>query len=157
VVDTVVQITPPAGGKNVRVQIRDGILLEELLEHIQIPIHVAKAIVGGSFLGHAQHRFDVPLTQETECVILQTDSEISTTADEPCMNCGVCVRTCPMRLLPNELSRYCEYGKFREAERMDLFCCIECGICAYVCPVRRPMVHLLRYGKQELLDSRGIS
>lgn len=153
--DAMVQVTSSAGGEDTWVRFREGMLLEELLGHIpSIPKQPAKAIIGGPFLGYAQYRFDVPITQETECVTLQTESEVSFTADEPCMNCGICVRSCPMRLLPNELSRYCEYGKFREAERMDLFCCIECGICAYVCPVKRPMVHLMRYGKQELLASR---
>lgn len=156
--DSVLQITPPDGGEDLWFRIREGALLQEVLEHVfPEPQPLAKAIMGGNFLGHAQHRFDVPVTQETECVILQTESEISTTASEPCINCGMCVRTCPMRLLPNELSRYCEHGKFREAERMELFCCIECGICAYVCPVKRPMVQLLRYGKQELLAAAEAS
>jgi electron transport complex protein RnfC len=155
VLESVLQVTAPNLGGGMWVQIREGMLLEELLEHITVPPEsLAKAVLGGPFLGHAQHRLDVPLTQETECIVLQRQRDVSTSADEPCMNCGTCVRLCPMRLLPNELSRYCEYGKFREAERMDLFCCIECGICAYVCPVKRPMVQLFRFGKQELLASR---
>jgi electron transport complex protein RnfC len=59
-----------------------------------------------------------------------------------------------MRLLPNELSKYCEFNVFEEAERNYLFHCIECGICSYVCPAKRPMVQLLRFGKQELQAMR---
>jgi len=62
----------------------------------------------------------------------------------------LCVRHCPAQLLPNELSKYCEFNLFEEAKDKYLLHCIECGICAYVCPEKRPMLHLLRFGKREL-------
>ena len=87
-------------------------------------------------------------------MFFQTEADLTLFEDEPCINCGRCVQACPMRLFPNELSRACEYGRFEEAEGKDLTRCIECGICSYVCPVRRPMVHLMRFGKNELSASR---
>jgi len=150
-VETAIQVSAPSQGLEVRVNVREGTLLEELLSHVSpLPESPAKAIVGGPFLGYAQHQLQVPITQKTDSVILQNGNELSHYANQPCINCGDCVRSCPMRLLPNELSKYCEYGDFHGAQKIDLFHCIECGICSYVCPARRPMVHLLRYGKQEL-------
>jgi electron transport complex protein RnfC len=56
-----------------------------------------------------------------------------------------------MRLMPNFLGKYCEFGKYEEAaDQYALFTCIECGLCAYVCPSRRPLVHFIKLGKQEL-------
>jgi electron transport complex protein RnfC len=73
----------------------------------------------------------------------------------PCINCGLCVQACPTRLLPGMISKYCEYGRFEEAEAADLFHCIECGLCAYVCPAKRPMIHYFRHAKEEIMVRRA--
>jgi electron transport complex protein RnfC len=99
----------------------------------------------------------VPITHEIDSIVLQSEGEIARYTNEPCINCGYCVRACPMGLLPNELSKHCEYGSFLAAERNDLHHCIECGICSYVCPAKRPMVHLMRFGKQQLSEQREAS
>jgi len=149
--DTVVQFTSPSSGLDTLIRVREGTLIEDILKHFSLSEKgLAKVLHNGPFLGTALHRLDVPVTQETDSIILQTEKEITRYSNEPCMNCGYCVRHCPMKLLPNELSKNCEYGRFDAAERMDLFSCIECGICAYVCPVNRPMVQLIRFGKQEI-------
>jgi electron transport complex protein RnfC len=153
--DTVVQVTAPSSGIDTLVRVREGTLIKDILEHLSLSkMNLAKVLCGGPFLGIALHRLDVPVTQETDSIILQTEREITRYSDEPCMDCGYCVRHCPMKLLPNELSKNCEYGRFDAAERLDLFFCIECGICAYVCPVNRPMVQLMRFGKQEIEAGR---
>jgi len=156
--DTVIQVEALAAGVRQLVRAPIGILLEDLLGNLSgLPDRPAKVIIGGIFLGDAQFSFTVPINQETDVVTLQTADELHRSADEPCFNCGYCVRHCPMQLLPNELGKYCEYGKFDDAERNFLFHCIECGVCAYVCPAKRPMVQLLRFGKKELLAMREAS
>ncbi|MFC1883647.1 4Fe-4S binding protein [Thermodesulfobacteriota bacterium] len=153
--ETVVQLTAPDHGINIRIKVREGTLLEDALTHIiPKPDDISKIILGGPFLGYAQHDMKVPLIQEVDSIILQGKKGLSQYKNESCINCGYCVRACPVRLVPSELSKYCEYGKFRQAEKEGLFACIECGICAYVCPTRRPMIHLLRFGKQELTAMR---
>ncbi|MBW2093660.1 MAG: 4Fe-4S dicluster domain-containing protein [Deltaproteobacteria bacterium] len=153
--DVVVQITAPSSGIDTLVRVREGTLIEDILEALSLSREgLAKVLCGGPFLGTALHRLDVPVTQEIDSIILQTEQEIIHYSNEPCMNCGYCVLHCPMKLLPNELTKHCEYGKFDVAERMDIFSCIECGICAYVCPVNRPMVQLICFGKREIEAAR---
>jgi len=154
-VETLVQISAPSQWIHNFAIVREGTLLEEALAHISPePKNPARVIAGGPFLGHAMYSLQVPLLQQTEMVLFQGEGDFASYKDEPCINCGRCVQFCPMRLFPNELTRACEYGRFEEAESKDLFRCIECGICSYVCPVRRPMVHLIRFGKNELSASR---
>ena len=43
--------------------------------------------------------------------------------------------------------------RFDAAEREGLLSCIECGCCDYVCPSQRPMVHLFRHAKHQLLET----
>lgn len=150
--ETLVHVAIPRQKMNQIVQVRIGTLVEDVLRHLlpDFPKETAKVILGGPFLGYAQHNFRIPLTQQTDSLILQHKKDLISYKDMPCINCGNCVSLCPMRLYPHELGRYCEYGLFEEAEKVQLFHCIECGICAYVCPSRRPMVQLIRLGKQEL-------
>ncbi|MFO7785145.1 MAG: 4Fe-4S dicluster domain-containing protein [Thermodesulfobacteriota bacterium] len=153
--EALVQISAPSQWIHTFVRVREGTLLEDALEHLSpAPKDPARLICGGPFLGHAMYGLQVPLIQQTEAVFFQAEGDFAPYEDEPCINCGRCVQSCPMRLFPNELSRACEYERFDEAEKNDLFRCIECGICSFVCPVRRPMVHLIRFGKHELSASR---
>ncbi|HOP46190.1 MAG TPA: 4Fe-4S dicluster domain-containing protein [Desulfobacteraceae bacterium] len=153
--ETTVQVSALFKDVNVYVRVAEGILLEELIEQLLLSgKDVSKAIIGGSFLGYAQQDLNVPITQEADAIILQNADELSLFSNQSCINCGYCVRSCPMRLMPNELSKNCEYSLFDKAEELDIFYCIECGICSYVCPARRPMVHLIRFGKREILASK---
>ncbi len=135
-----------------------GTMLEDLLRQMPPPPRApGKIILGGLLLGHSQFSLNVPLLQDVDSVIVQDAGDLTQTRNDPCINCGSCVQHCPMRLLPNEIGKYCEYGLFEEAESIALFHCIECGICGYVCPARRPMTHLIRHGKQEIQNMRKAS
>jgi electron transport complex protein RnfC len=135
--------------KNLRVRI--GTLVQDLIEQqAGLKGEPVKVIAGGAMTGFALFSTDIPVTKETAALIFQTAAEVKSFSPDACINCGLCVRHCPSRLLPNELSKYCEFSMFEEARDKYLLHCIECGICAYVCPEKRPMLHLMRYGKREL-------
>lgn len=135
--------------KNLRVRI--GTLVQDLIEQqAGLKGEPVKVIAGGAMTGFALFSTDIPVTKETAALIFQTAAEAKSFSPDACINCGLCVRHCPSRLLPNELSKYCEFSMFEEARDKYLLHCIECGICAYVCPEKRPMLHLMRYGKHEL-------
>jgi len=70
--------------------------------------------------------------------------------DNPCINCGACLRACPMRLRPNMLSRYAEFGQYESCRKEQLATCIECGMCGWVCPACRPMQQHFRMAKFQL-------
>jgi len=154
-VDALVQVSAPSQWIHNFVRVREGTLLKDALEHISAaPKDPARVVTRGPFLGYSVYDLNIPMLQQTEAIVFQGEKDLSLYENEPCINCGFCVRACPMRLFPNELSRACEYGHFEEAEGKDLLRCIECGICSFVCPVRRPMVHLMRFGKSELAARR---
>lgn len=72
----------------------------------------------------------------------------------PCINCGECVLRCPARLMPNLITRYAEYDRFEIARAHGLDLCFECGLCAYYCTARRPLLHLIRFAREQLRASR---
>ena len=55
-----------------------------------------------------------------------------------------------MRLRPNMLSRYSEFGQYERCRGEYIDACIECGMCGYVCPARRPMQQFFRMAKLNL-------
>lgn len=151
VLDTLVQVA--AAGRLQVVRVPIGTSVQTVIEQLNgDSSHTTKAIIGGLCLGYAQYDYRAPLTQRTDSIVLQAAAQMSRTSNQACINCGNCVHVCPMNLLPNELGKFCEYGKFMEAKQQFLSHCIECGLCAFVCPAKRPMVQLMRYGKKELLE-----
>jgi len=135
--------------KNYRVRL--GTPVKDLLKQLGgLKAEPVKVIAGGAMTGMALFSTDIPVTKEMDALIFQTTEEATSFSSDGCINCGLCVRHCPARLLPSELSKYCEFNMFEEAKDKYLLHCIECGICAYVCPEKRPMLHLLRFGKREL-------
>jgi Na+-translocating ferredoxin:NAD+ oxidoreductase subunit C len=113
----------------------------------------AKIIVGGPMTGMAHYDLSVPLSKEATGLFALTEEEITLTVGyRQCINCGRCVAVCPVNLVPGMLSLYCAKDRFDRAEQQGVLTCIECGCCDYVCPSRRPLVHLFRYAKHQLME-----
>ena len=70
-------------------------------------------------------------------------------ATSPCIRCGWCARACPEGLLPQELFRGINAGRWSEMERLRLADCVECGACDMACPSQLPLLATFRYGKSE--------
>lgn len=153
-VDTLITIGGGAfsqqGIAQVRLGTEIGALVEALGGFTQEP---AKIILGGPMMGVAQYDLTTPITRETPGLFALTRDEIVLVGDyRECINCGLCVKVCPVNLVPGVLSMYCAKDRFETAEKEGLFTCIECGCCDYVCPSRRPMVHLFRHAKHQLTE-----
>lgn len=154
-VDTLISVGGGAlthqGIVRVRIGTEIGALIESLGGFIKEP---AKIILGGPMTGMAQYELSVPITKEITGLFALRADEAGISKDyRQCINCGLCVKVCPVNLVPGLLSLYCAKDRFDAAEKEGLLSCIECGCCEYVCPSRRPMVHLFRHAKQQLLET----
>jgi electron transport complex protein RnfC len=100
--------------------------------------------------GHAIHTEDLPISYDTDGIMIQDKGQIDWNSDTHCVNCGECVRACPAQIPVNMLVRLLENSLYEEAAReYDLLSCIECGLCSYVCIGRIPVFHHIMLGKQE--------
>jgi Na+-translocating ferredoxin:NAD+ oxidoreductase subunit C len=105
-----------------------------------------KVVLGGPMTGQAQSDLDVSVGKSTNGIVaFEKPLEIS--RRYACINCGNCVKTCPMRLVPSYLAKHIRKNNLEEAAAWGLFDCIECGSCAYVCPSKIDLVHFVKLGK----------
>jgi len=135
----------------VNVSARIGTHIKEILDALNIEMqHGDRLVLGGPMMGHAIYSEDVPVSWDTDAIMLQDKNQIILNSDSQCINCGECVRACPAKVPVNMLIRVLENGLYEEAAKeYDLLSCIECGFCTYVCTARIPIFHYIMLGKYE--------
>ena len=131
--------------------VRVGTPLSELIKYCGGPKgEVKKVISGGPMMGISLPYIEnFSVTKGTSGVLLL--SEIDEHEPGVCIRCARCVDACPMRLLPEKITKLIEKGEFEQAEKYGALDCVECGSCAYICPAKIPLVHLIRFGKSKIM------
>ena len=104
-------------------------------------------ISGGPMLGMAITRTDIPATKGTSGVPALGEEAVDP-VESACINCGRCLRACPMQLMPTLLDRCVRADRYDEAEKYGIMNCIECGACTFVCPAKRLLTQSCRQGKK---------
>jgi electron transport complex protein RnfC len=110
----------------------------------------AKVIIGGPMRGRAVTDLSLPVTKDTTAVLALTEEEVGTDRQQPCIECGACVRACPMGIEPERLHKFVQQGRTEEALADGILDCTECGACSYVCPSHIPLLEELKRGKRAL-------
>jgi H+/Na+-translocating ferredoxin:NAD+ oxidoreductase subunit C len=133
-------------------KVRVGTTVGTVLEHLRIETRDGDRIVlGGPMRGQSIYSLDTPVEGDTDAIMVQDRDQVSPSSDTHCVNCGKCVRACPVNIPVNMLVRLLENGLYEDAAReYDLMFCIECGLCAYVCVARIPIFHYIMLGKSEV-------
>ncbi len=114
-----------------------------------------RIVFGGPMTGEAVYTVDHPVQPDTDIIMVQDAGRLIAFSDQPCINCGECIRVCPTNVPVNRLVRSLAAGAYeRASEKFDLFACIECGFCTYVCPARIPIAQHIRVGKHAMRRMR---
>jgi len=114
----------------------------------------ARVVMGGPMTGVAQANTDVPVIKATTGILVLGRRESPPVVSTPCIRCGRCAQSCPMRLLPLQYDAQVRVGNYERTRELFVMDCIECGACAWACPARRPLVHAIRLAKGELRGRR---
>lgn len=135
----------------INVSARIGTPVRNIFKELNMEVKEGDRIVqGGPMTGVSLYSEDMPVLFDTDSLMVQDKDQVVSTSDNPCVNCGECVRVCPSRIQVNMLIRLLENALYKEAaEEYDLLSCIECGLCAFVCEARIPVFHYILLGKQE--------
>ena len=107
----------------------------------------AKVISGGTMMGFAVPSTEVATTKTTSGLLFLTRRRVFQYVSGPCINCGRCVRACPMNLNAAEIAKAVEADDVKSAEDLHVMTCIECGACSFSCPAYRPITQFCRKAK----------
>jgi len=140
------------GGSTRNVRARIGTPLRDVLQACNVSVSERdRLVLGGPMRGIATYSEELPLEPGTDGIVVQDEADSAQTTDYPCINCGECIRICPVKIPVNMLVRFLEARLYEDAAAMyDLHCCIECGLCSYVCVSRIPIFQYIKLGKYEL-------
>jgi Na+-translocating ferredoxin:NAD+ oxidoreductase subunit C len=111
---------------------------------------LAKLIVGGPMMGIAQYTQDIPVIKGVSGILLLSEKHVPPATEQYCIRCGKCKESCPVKLIPTEIAKASEYGRFEIATMLNAADCIECGCCSYVCPSHIPLVQLIKHAKRAI-------
>ncbi len=139
-------------GRSVLISARIGTPIGQIFKTLDMTINTGDRIIaGGPMTGSAIYSEDYPVQPGTDALLVQDGQTIPLYSDYPCINCGDCIRVCPVSVPVNMLVRFLEAGQYQEAADMyDLNSCIECGLCTFVCVSRIPIFQYIKLGKHEL-------
>jgi len=140
------------------IKARIGTSVRDILNALNIDVSQGDRLVfGGPMSGQGIYSEDMPILRDTDAIMVQDKDQVMPASNDPCINCGECVRACPAKLPVNMLIRLLENGLYEEAaQEYDLLSCVECGLCSYVCVMRIPIFHYIMLGKHELALTGGL-
>lgn len=110
----------------------------------------AKVISGGTMMGFAVPSLELATTKTTSGLLLLSRQRVFQYSSQACINCGRCVRVCPMRLSIAEIGKAVEADDVKGAEDLHVMSCIECGACSFSCPAYRPLTQFCRRAKASI-------
>ena len=110
----------------------------------------SKLISGGTMMGFAVSTDQISTTKTTSGLLLLSSKRVYQYESQACINCGRCVRACPMNLNAAEIAKAVEADDVKSAEGLHVMTCIECGACSFSCPAYRPITQFCRRAKNSI-------
>lgn len=133
--------------KNYRVRI--GTCINDILNAVGIPEDTGKIISGGPMMGKAISNLNAFTVKGMSSLLLMTEKESKRGEVYECLRCGKCVKACPMGLEPYMLHALTDLQRYEDCEKHGIMNCIECGSCSFGCPSNRPILDMIRVGKNK--------
>ncbi len=146
-----ITITGDAVAKPSNIIVRIGTPISFILEQCGgIKRKLSKIIIGGPMMGMAQYTTDIPVVKGMSGVLALSDDLAACEEAQYCIRCGKCKESCPVHLIPTDIAKASEYGRFDIATMLHAVDCIECGCCSYVCPSHIQLVQLIKHAKRSI-------
>ena len=133
--------------KNYRVRI--GTCINDILNAVGVPEDTGKIISGGPMMGKAISNLNAFTVKGMSSLLLMTEKESKRGEVYECLRCGKCVQACPMGLEPYMLHALTDLQRYEDCEKHGIMNCIECGSCSFGCPSNRPILDMIRVGKNK--------
>jgi electron transport complex protein RnfC len=101
-------------------------------------------IMGGLLSGRSYYSQEMPVTRDTDGLLLVRDPEIDRRG---CVRCGQCLEICPVGRAPQAIFRAVRDLAPDRLEGLAPERCIGCGLCAFICPSLLPLLQQIEVGR----------
>lgn len=134
-----------------------GTTVGDILTDLEVEMGAGDLVItGGPFQGKVVENLAQGVGKHVPGVFMLRFQVFKPYSKDPCVNCGGCVRLCPVDLWPSTISHYVEKENFAAAAAAGVERCIDCGLCSYICVARRPMLQWMKTAKKKLGIDPGI-
>ena len=106
-----------------------------------------KMVSGGPMMGLPIFSLDMPVSRNSSALLAFVKDPTEGQVETNCINCGRCVKACPINLVPTRMYKAAKAGNFEEYIRLNGPECITCGSCSFVCPAKKPLTPYFSYMK----------
>lgn len=149
--DRIVTVTGADVSGRGNFRVKNGTPLSAIIDAAGgVPESTGKIIAGGPMMGKAVSQTEATAVKGLSGLVLIPQSESERKPEGPCIRCARCVGVCPMGLEPYLLMLQADAGLWQEMKEHGVLNCLECGCCSYSCPASRPLLDMIKLGKQEL-------
>ncbi len=107
-----------------------------------------KIIMGGPMMGRAIFDDDISIIKNNNAILAFDEDLAELSKETACINCGRCVKACPMMLMPTSIFKAYDRKDREDLERLKVSLCMECGSCSFVCPAKKQLSFINRMAKQ---------
>ena len=106
-----------------------------------------KILYGGPMMGIAVPDASFPVMKTTNAIVALNERDAILPDPTPCIRCGKCANTCPLRLTPFAIGDAVGKKDAGTLAKLKVMLCMECGCCSFICPAHRPLVQQNKLGK----------
>lgn len=107
---------------------------------------IKKLIAGGPMMGTCLIDTETPVVK-TYNAILALKNDKKQKQPTACIRCGICMRACPMNLMPMELEKAYDVKNADLLNEQKIMLCMNCGSCSYACPASRKLSEKFQLAK----------
>ena len=106
-----------------------------------------KMVSGGPMMGLPIFSLDLVVSRSSSAFLAFEKDPLKGNEETNCINCGRCIKACPIFLTPTKMYKAAKRGDFEKYIKLDGPECITCGSCSYVCPAKKPLTPYFSYMK----------
>lgn len=111
-----------------------------------------KILFGGPMMGRAMPSDDLAILKGNNAILVFDEAFSTMNPETACINCGRCVRGCPMNLMPTTLAKAWDRKDLEALKAYDALTCMECGSCSYSCPARIQLSYKIKLAKDLVMQ-----
>lgn len=154
--DRVVTVTGPSLSNPGNFFVKNGTPIDDIIKFAGgLPEDTGKVIAGGPMMGRAISCLEATATKGLSGIVVLPESESVRKLSQPCIRCSKCIYVCPMGLEPYLFMLQADVRMWESMAEHGVMNCLECGCCSYACPANRPILDMIKLGKQELRKSKS--